>query len=101
MFTHGHSAGARRLVTTCSIARGAARFRSASIDVSESDTLSRMTRRREFLKVAAAAGGAALAAKVPMLARAAESLAPPPHATLRILILGGTGYIGPHLVKHA
>jgi 2'-hydroxyisoflavone reductase len=59
-----------------------------------------MKRRREFLK-AAAAGAAAMAARLPLLAHAAASLTPTPHAPLRILILGGTGYIGPHLVKHA
>lgn len=55
------------------------------------------TNRREFLKTAAIAGGALVAAKLP----APTMAAPAPHAPLRMLILGGTGYIGPHLVKHA
>jgi 2'-hydroxyisoflavone reductase len=51
-----------------------------------------MTTRRDFIK----ASGAAFAwASFPPL--------PPSHPTsqLRILVLGGTGYIGPHLVRHA
>jgi 2'-hydroxyisoflavone reductase len=56
-----------------------------------------MKNRREFLKTAAIASGAVVTAKLPAVA--AELVAPP--APLRILILGGTGYIGPHLVKHA
>ncbi len=58
------------------------------------------TSRREFLQVTAAAGGAVgLGALEPFVAsarevqRAAESL--------RILVLGGTGFIGPHIVRHA
>src|SRR6185295_7907343 len=40
---------------------------------------------------------------LPNLARAAESLVTPraAPAPLNILVLGGTGYIGPHLVKYA
>jgi 2'-hydroxyisoflavone reductase len=56
-----------------------------------------MKNRREFLKTAAIASGALVTAKLPAAA-AAISSAPAP---LKILILGGTGYIGPHLVKHA
>lgn len=58
-----------------------------------------MTNRRDFLKTTAAAGGALLSGGLPALARAATpNIAPAP---LRILVLGGTGFIGPHLVRHA
>src|SRR5689334_9322002 len=60
-----------------------------------------MSHRRDFLKTTAAAGGVFLAGGIPNLARAASSLATPAPAPLKMLILGGTGYIGPHLVKHA
>jgi len=56
-----------------------------------------MKNRRDFLKPAAIAGGGLVTANRP---DAARSLSATP-APLRILILGGTGYIGPHLVKHA
>jgi 2'-hydroxyisoflavone reductase len=51
-----------------------------------------MTSRRDFVKVSSAA---LAAASFPGL------LPAQPAAPLRILILGGTGYIGPHLVRHA
>ena len=54
-----------------------------------------MKNRRDFLKTAGAAGGVLMTAGLPEIVRAA---APAP---MRILILGGTGYIGPHLVAHA
>src|SRR3954466_1368066 len=58
-----------------------------------------MPNRREFLKTTA---GGALAAAVMPLSRAAALVAPPsPAKALDILVLGGTGFIGPHLVKHA
>jgi len=60
-----------------------------------------MSNRRDFLKTTAAASGAILAGGFPNVARAASSLGTPAPAPLKILILGGTGYIGPHLVKHA
>jgi 2'-hydroxyisoflavone reductase len=50
--------------------------------------------RRDYLKLSAAASGMALAATS---ARAA----PAPKNKLRILILGGTGFIGPHQVRYA
>src|SRR5438309_8182495 len=50
--------------------------------------------RREYLRLSAAAWGAAFAA---MQARSA----PAPKKKLRILILGGTGFIGPHQVRYA
>src|SRR5688572_9409603 len=59
-----------------------------------------MPSRRDFLKTSAAVGGSVLVgAAAPGLLAAST-----PHrarAPMRILILGGTGFIGPHLVKHA
>ncbi|HEY5062969.1 MAG TPA: NAD-dependent epimerase/dehydratase family protein, partial [Gemmatimonadaceae bacterium] len=66
-----------------------------------------MPNRRDFLKTTAAAGGAALASgipslAIPSLARAGKlSRHEPNAAPLKILVLGGTGFIGPHLVRHA
>src|SRR5215475_3824603 len=61
-----------------------------------------MSNRRDFLKSTAAAGGVLLTGGVPALARAASTLATPrASASLNILVLGGTGFIGPHLVRHA
>ena len=56
-----------------------------------------MTTRRQFLNTAAVASGSALVAQsaLPDLAWGAT---PSP---MNILILGGTGYIGPHLVRLA
>jgi len=55
--------------------------------------------RREFLRAAAAAGaGLALSAAHRSLAADLVGQAPKP---LRILILGGTGFIGPHQVRYA
>jgi 2'-hydroxyisoflavone reductase len=51
-----------------------------------------MTTRRDFI---ATSGAAVAAASFPGLLRSK------PRSQLRILILGGTGYIGPHLVRHA
>jgi len=59
-----------------------------------------MPNRRDFLKTTAAAGGAILSGTVPSLARAA-AIVRRPRASLDILVLGGTGFIGPHLVRHA
>jgi len=50
-----------------------------------------MTTRRDFI-AATAAAAAALGAATPLLGA---------RAPLRLLILGGTGFIGPHLVRHA
>ncbi|MEX2527309.1 MAG: NAD-dependent epimerase/dehydratase family protein [Gemmatimonadota bacterium] len=51
-----------------------------------------MTTRRAFLRLAALAGGA-VALGAPRH--------PPPSRSLRLLILGGTGFIGPHQVRYA
>jgi len=57
------------------------------------------TDRREFLRVATAAGGAfALGVARPDLLAGATRASGAP---LRILILGGTGFIGPHQVRYA
>ena len=65
------------------------------------------TNRRDFLKTAAAVGGAVGIGVIPSIAGAmpattgaqpAVKRAPKP---LRILILGGTGFIGPHQVRYA
>ncbi len=60
-----------------------------------------MTNRRDFLKTTAAAGGALLAGGRPRLANAADLAGRRAPASLSILVLGGTGFIGPHLVRHA
>jgi nucleoside-diphosphate-sugar epimerase len=60
-----------------------------------------VTTRRDFLRTTAAAGGAILAGGLPRLARAAEASTPRATASLNMLVLGGTGFIGPHLVRHA
>ena len=57
-----------------------------------------MIPRRTFLKTSGAAAGALLLARTPLLAQAP---APAGGAPLRILVLGGTGFIGPHLVRGA
>lgn len=57
----------------------------------------RMTTRREFLAVSAAAAAAA-ACRTGTIAPPAE---PAPARPRALLVLGGTGFIGPHLVRHA
>jgi 2'-hydroxyisoflavone reductase len=54
-------------------------------------------KRRDFLRTAAALGAPALGAR-PGLAAAADAA---PKDKLRILILGGTGFTGPHQVRYA
>ena len=58
-----------------------------------------MITRRDFLKTTA--DGALLAIVSPTLTRAASLVAPTLIAPLDILVLGGTGFIGPHLVRYA
>ena len=54
------------------------------------------THRRDFLRLSLAAGAAAVAR--PAFAGLG---APAPQAKLRMLVFGGTGFIGPKLVEHA
>ena len=56
-----------------------------------------MTNRRDFLKTTALLSGAALTGVGPDL----TCLTRPRYAPMDLLILGGTGFIGPHLVRHA
>ncbi len=59
-----------------------------------------MATRRTFLKTSALAGGAlGLADPLDLAARAVVQ--PPTGKPLRILVLGGTGFIGPHQVRYA
>jgi 2'-hydroxyisoflavone reductase len=63
-----------------------------------------MTTRRDFLKTGAGTvlGTALLGRTGPALAQAATRFAAERlGASLNLLILGGTGFIGPHLVRHA
>src|SRR5215510_3380058 len=60
-----------------------------------------MSNRRDFLKSTAAASGVLLTGGLPALAQAASTRSAPRAAPLSILVLGGTGFIGPHLVNHA
>ncbi len=62
-------------------------------------------RRRDLLKLGALAGAAGLAPAAAMADASAEAVAVAPTARaehpLRMLILGGTGFIGPHQVRYA
>jgi 2'-hydroxyisoflavone reductase len=55
-----------------------------------------MFSRRNFLKTGAAAGGALLATNRGLLA---SPVSPRTVAPMKILVLGGTGFIGPHIVR--
>ena len=57
-----------------------------------------MQSRREFLMSAAAAGGALAGLRLPLSLGRSNSAAP---AALDILVLGGTGFIVPYLVRYA
>ena len=65
-----------------------------------------MATRRDFLKTGAAAGGALLAGLAAGCARpagraSAQTTGAAARRPLDILVLGGTGFIGPHQVRHA
>jgi 2'-hydroxyisoflavone reductase len=61
-----------------------------------------MTTRRDFLKTSTVLGGAVLGRGLPALAEAATRFdTGRAGSPLNLLILGGTGFIGPHLVRHA
>ena len=60
-----------------------------------------MPNRRDFLRTSTAAGGVLLTGGLPALARAASQVGTSTPASLKILVLGGTGFIGPHLVRYA
>lgn len=66
------------------------------------------TNRRDFIRISAAAGGAlglGVAGESPGPRRARAASGPPGNdrqgRALRILVLGGTGFIGPHMVRYA
>jgi 2'-hydroxyisoflavone reductase len=60
------------------------------------------TSRRDFLRTTTIAGGALAAGLTPRLAAAeVRAVRGRPSAPLRILILGGTGFIGPYQVQYA
>jgi len=56
-----------------------------------------MTTRRDFLKATAIASSALLGRGTSVLADAATRVSS--RAPIDLLILGGTGFIGPHLVR--
>jgi 2'-hydroxyisoflavone reductase len=60
-----------------------------------------LTTRRTFLRGVAALGAAAATSPGSLHGRAPSGTASLPHRALRILILGGTGFLGPYLVHSA
>jgi 2'-hydroxyisoflavone reductase len=58
-----------------------------------------VTTRRDFVKLAALAGGAlATGGSMPSALSAARAAPAAPGRSLRVLLLGGTGFLGPHIV---
>jgi 2'-hydroxyisoflavone reductase len=61
-----------------------------------------MTTRRDFLKASTVVGGALLGHGIPALAEMTTRFdTGRAGSPLNLLVLGGTGFIGPHLVRHA
>ena len=61
-----------------------------------------MTTRRQFIRTSIVVGGAVLTGCSRAAADTMKSAVQPASPTkLKLLILGGTGFIGPHLVRHA
>ena len=60
-----------------------------------------MSTRRDFVLTSAAAVGGVLLGRNALADAGALLTAPVPRAPLNMLVLGGTGFIGPHLVRHA
>ena len=74
--------------------------RLSDTDSKEEDIMKKLgTSRRDFLKVTAAAGGARGLGLVPGACQDPQSSGP--DEKLKILVLGGTGFIGPHTVQYA
>jgi len=62
-----------------------------------------MTSRREFIRTGTLVGGSLATGLLPGVLSATNALGAfsGARAPMRILVLGGTGFIGPHLVRHA
>jgi 2'-hydroxyisoflavone reductase len=61
-----------------------------------------MTTRRQFLKTSVTISGAVLTGCAkPVVESLSRDAQAPARGPMRLLILGGTGFIGPHLVRHA
>jgi 2'-hydroxyisoflavone reductase len=65
------------------------------------DPTRRFATRRQFLQASAASGAAIGLFGMGPLLSAASGAVQPADRKLRILILGGTGFLGPHIVRHA
>lgn len=83
------------------------RGRIGVIPNTEDEMMNRASNRRDFLKASAMAGGALSLGLTPRIlsaspAEATEGVTRSLSARkLRILVLGGTGFIGPHMVRYA